>query len=132
MTQPPTLDLAALADSLRGMRYDIEPETPERPAGSAIIARSDLGERVVLLAIDQAGRFRADLTWLVGEWPAQVTLGGAALRSVDRVSRGVTLTGHVASLEQALAAVQGLGTIEPWAAPVDVANAASGDGPPPP
>lgn len=134
MTGLPTLDLAALADSLRGMGYDIEPETPERgrPPGTAIIARRDLGERVVLLAIDQTGRFRADLTWLVGEWPAAVTLGQVSLRSVDRVSREVTLTGQVASLEQALDTVRELGAIEPWAAPGDVASAASGDGPPPP
>jgi hypothetical protein len=132
MTASPSLDLAVLADSLRGMGYDIEPETPGRPAGSAIIARRDLGERVVLLTIDQAGRLRADLTWLVGEWPAQVTLGGAALRSVDRVSREVTLTAQVASVEQALAIVRELGAIEPWAAPGNVAGAASADVPPPP
>ena len=97
MTTSATIDLAELADSLRGMGYDIEPEKPERgrPAGSAIVARRDLGERVVLLAIDQAGRFRADLSWLVGEWPAQITLGSTSFRSVDRVSREVTLTGQV-------------------------------------
>ena len=132
MTAPSTLDLAALADSLRGMGYDIEPETAGRPAGSAIIARRDLGERVVLLAIDQAGRLRADLTWLVGEWPAQVTLGGATLRSADRVSREVTLSGQVTGIEQATAVIRALGAIEPWAAPGDVANAAAADVPPPP
>ncbi len=131
MTTSPTLDLAELADRLRGMGYDIEPETPGRPAGSAIIARRDLGERAVLLAIDQAGRLRVDLTWLVGEWPAQATLGGCAFRSVDRVSREVTLTGQVASAEQADAAVRELGAIEPWAAPGDVASAAAGEIPPP-
>jgi hypothetical protein len=131
MTAPLTLDLAALADSLLGMGYDIEPESAGRPAGSAIIARRDLGERAVLLAIDQAGRLRADLTWLVGEWPAQVTVGGGAFRSVDRVSREVTLTGQVASAEQAVAAVQDLGVVEPWAAPGDGAGAASVELPPP-
>ncbi len=134
MTESPTLDLALLADSLRGMGYDTEPDTPERgrPAGSAIIARRDLGERVVLLAIDRAGRIRAELTWLVGEWPAQVSLGGEGFRSVDRVSREVTLTGQVASAEQALAAVRELGGIAPWAGPGDVARAAAMDVPPPP
>jgi hypothetical protein len=131
MTGSPTLDLAALADSLREIGYDIEPETAGRPAGSAIIARRDLGERVVLLAIDQAGRLRADLTWLVGEWPAQVTLGGWTFRSVDRVSREVTLTGQVASAEQAAAVVQELGVIEPWAAPGYAASASSAELPPP-
>ena len=133
MTTSATIDLAELADSLRGMGYDIELEKPERgrPAGSAIVARRDLGERVVLLVIDQAGRFRADLSWLVGEWPAQVTLGSASFRSVDRVSREVTLTGQVASTEQAVAAVMALGTVEPWAAPGDGANAAPGEAPPP-
>jgi hypothetical protein len=134
MTESTPLDLVALADSLRKMGYDIEPETPERgrPTGNAIIARRDLGERVVLLAIDRSGRLRADLTWLVGEWPAQVTLGGVGLRSVDRVSREVTLTGQVASNEQATDVVQGLGAIEPWAAPGDGAGAPAADIPPPP
>ena len=85
----------------------------------------------MLLAIDQAGRLRADLTWLVGEWPAQVTLGGGAFHSVDRVSREVTLTGQVASAEQAVAAVRELGSIEPWAAPGKVASAATTELPPP-
>jgi hypothetical protein len=134
MTETHALDLTVLADSLRGMGYDIEPETPERgrPTGSAIIARRDLGERVALLVIDQAGRLRAELTWLVGEWPAGANLGGTALRSVDRVSREVTLTGHVASVEQAVAVVRDLGTVEPWAAPEVKATAASDDAPPPP
>jgi hypothetical protein len=132
MTESPSLDLVALADSLRGMGYDIKPETAGRPAGSAIIARRDLGERVVMLVIDQVGRLRVDLTWLVGEWPAQVTLGGVALRSVDRVSREVTLSGQVASVEQATDVVRELGAVEPWAAPGDVANAASPDVLPPP
>ena len=132
MTQLPTLHLGAVADSLRAMGYDIEPETAGRPAGSAIIARRDLGERVVLLAIDRAGRMRADLTWLVGEWPGQATLGGSSLRSVDRVTREVTLTGQVASAEQAARVVQALGAIEPWATPDPGVNAASADNPPPP
>ncbi|MCA9877769.1 MAG: hypothetical protein KC442_08305, partial [Thermomicrobiales bacterium] len=117
MNQAPPVDLAALTDSLRAMGYDIEPETPGRPAGSAVIARRDLGERTVLLAIDRAGRFRADLTWLVGEWPAQVTLAGVALRCADRVIREATLTGQLASIAEATAVVAHLGAIEPWAAP---------------
>ncbi len=130
MTESLPLDLEVLADSLRGMGYDIEPETPER--GSAIIARRDLGERVVMLVIDQAGRFRADLTWLVGEWPAQTALGGSAFRSVERVAREVTLTGHVGTAAEAETVVRALGEIEPWAAPGNVAGAASADIPPPP
>lgn len=134
MTTSPTLDLAALADRLRGMGYDIEPESPERgrPAGSAITARRDLGERVVLAAIDRSGRMRVTLTWLVGEWPAQAAVGGTGFRSVDRVSREVTLTGQIATLAEAVEVVADLGSIEPWAAPQDVANAASQDLPPPP
>jgi hypothetical protein len=132
MSDQPMLDLATLADSLRGMGYDIEPEAPGRPSGSAIIARRDLGERAVLLVIDQAGRLRVYLTWLVGEWPAQVVLGEGVFRSVDRVSREVTVTGQVVSAEQAVAAVRELGTVEPWAAPGEVASTAAGEVPPPP
>ena len=134
MTDSATLDLAALADTLRGFGYDIEPEAAERgrPAKSAITARRDLGDRVVLVVADHAGRLRVSLTWLVGEWPAQATVGGVALRSVDRVSREASLTGVVASLAEAVAVVEDLGSIEPWAAPGDVVNAAPGEGPPPP
>lgn len=134
MTDSPRIDLAGLADSLRGMGYDIEPETPERGrlAGSALIARRDLGERVVVLIADQAGRFRVTLTWLVGEWPAQVNVGGLGFRSVDRVSREVTLTGQTATLDEAVTVVRDLGEIESWAAPADVAQAASDKLPPPP
>lgn len=134
MTNAATLDLSALADNLRGMGYDIEPETPERgrPAGSAITARRDLGERVVLVVVDHSGRMRLSLTWLVGEWPAQAAVGGIPFRSVDRVSREVTLTGQVATLDEAVAVVADLGSIEPWAAPQNVASAATQDLPPPP
>ena len=134
MTDTPPLDLKELADSLRKLGYDIAPETPERgrPPWSAIVARRDLGERVVLAVIDQAGRLRVELTWLVGEWPAEVTLAGVGLRSVDRVSRGVTLTGQVASIERAAAVVESLGAIESWAAPADGLTSVSGDNPPPP
>lgn len=131
MNQAPLVDLAALADSLRAMGYDIEPETPGRPAGSAIMARRDLGERAVLLAVDRAGRFRAELTWLVGEWPAQIALAGVVLRSADRVSRQATLTGQVANVAEAIAVVAHLGAVEPWAAPGNTGNAAATEEPPP-
>jgi len=134
MMNSPLIDLAALADSLRGMGYDIESDTPERgrPAGSAITARRDLGERVALVVVDHSGRMRVSLTWLVGEWPAQAVVGGIEFRSVDRVSREVTLTGQVATLDGAVAVVAGLGGIEPWAAPQEVARTAPGESPPPP
>lgn len=137
MTNSPTLDLAAMADRLRGMGYDIEPETPDRgrPVGrswSAVTARRDLGERVVLVVVDRSGRMRVSLTWLAGEWPAQAAVGRIAFRSVDRVSREVTLTGQISTLDEAVAVVADLGSIEPWAAPQAVAGAASNDLPPPP
>jgi hypothetical protein len=134
MTTTPILDLAELADTLRKMGYDIESETPERgrPAGRAITARRDLGEHAVLVVVDHSGRMRVSLTWLVGEWPAQVAVGGVSFRSVDRVAREITLTGQVLALDEAVAAVADLGSVEPWAAPLDVADAPMADMPPPP
>lgn len=126
------LDLPALAIALRQMGYDIAPDEPGRPAGSAIIARRDLGERAALLTVDRSGRLRADLTWQVGEWPATVALGGAQLRSVDRVRREVTLTGQAATAEQAAEIAASLGQVEAWAAPASGTADPAAALPPPP
>jgi hypothetical protein len=132
MTTAPVLDLADLADTLRKMGYDIEPETPERgrPAGRAITARRELGEHAVLVVVDHSGRMRVSLTWLVGEWPAQVAVGGIPFRSVDRVAREITLTAQVSTVDEAGTVVADLGSVEPWAAPRDVADAPMADLPP--
>ncbi|MFT4039557.1 MAG: hypothetical protein QM692_15325 [Thermomicrobiales bacterium] len=129
---PQPLDLEALADALRRLGYDIAPDDSGRPAGSAIIARRDLGERTALLTIDRSGRMRADLTWQVGEWPATITLGGTELRSVDSVRREVSLTGQASSGEQAAQIAANLGQIEPWAAPTRERSDPAAELPPPP
>ncbi len=119
-------EILALADRLREMGYDIEPPpSGESPVGS-IVARRDLGDRAVVLAIDAGGRFRAEITWIVGEWPSRDEVAGVPVQVVDAVSRSVTVTGQMAGPEQVVEVLSGLGTIAPWAGVAE-----SGTRPPP-
>jgi hypothetical protein len=104
---------------LREIGYDIASPQTGAPPGSSIVARRDLGDRAVVLAIDAGGRFRAEISWLVGEWPSQDEIASVAVRVVDSVSRAVTVTGQLSVPEQVFEVVTGLGTIAPWA---DVAD----------
>lgn len=108
-------DLLAVADSLRDLGYDIEPSPVADGPIRDIVARRDLGDRAVMLAIDASGRFRAALTWVVGEWPSRDQIAGVPVRVVDAVSRAVTVTGEVNSVAQVLPLVAGLEENRPWA-----------------
>ena len=79
-----------------------------------------------MLAIDAGGRFRAAITWVVGEWPSRDEVAGVPVQVVDAVSRAVTVTGQMAGPEQVLEVVTGLGTIASWA------GVAESEVPPPP
>ena len=117
--------LPAIARRLREIGYDIASPQTGAPPGGSIVARRDLGDRAVVLAIDAGGRFRAEITWVVGEWPSQDEIAGVAVQVVDSVSRAVTVTGQLSGPEQVFEVVTGLGTIAPWA---DVAES---EAPPP-
>lgn len=106
--------LLALADGLRGLGYDIETTSDGGPVRD-IIARRDMGDRAEMLAIDASGRFRAALTWMVGEWPSRDQIAGVPVHVVDAVSRAVTITGQVESLDQILDVVSDLRENPPWA-----------------
>ena len=119
-------DLLAVADSLRDLGYDIETS----PGGDGpirdFIARRDLADRAVMLAIDASGRFRAAITWVVGEWPSQDEIAGVPVRVVDAVSRAVTVTGLVDSLDQVLPVAASLDANAPWASIAKPDPASSG------
>jgi hypothetical protein len=117
--------LPAIADRLREIGYDIASSQTSALPGGSIVGRRDLGDRAVVLTIDAGGRFRAEITWVVGEWPSQDEVSGVAVRVVDSVSRAVTVTGQLSGPEQVIAVVSDLGTIVPWA---DVADS---EAPPP-
>ena len=118
--------LPEIADRLREIGYDIaSPQFGASPGGS-IVARRDLGDRAVLLAIDAGGRFRAEITWVVGEWPSRDQIAGVPVQVVDAVSRAVTVTGQMLGPEQVLEVVTGLGAITSWA------SVAESEAPPPP
>ena len=120
------LALPAIADRLREIGYDIASPQSGAPPGGSIVARRDLGDRAVVLAIDAGGRFRAEITWVVGEWPSRDELAGVPVQIVDAVSRAVTVTGQMAGPEQILEVVTSLGTIAAWA------GVAESEAPPPP
>jgi hypothetical protein len=107
--------LPSIADRLREIGYDIASPQSGAPPGGSIVARRDLGDRAVVLAIDAGGRFRAEITWVVGEWPSQDEIAGVAVRVVDSVTRAVTVTGQLSGPEQVIEVLTGLGMIVPWA-----------------
>jgi hypothetical protein len=118
--------LPAIADRLREIGYDIASPQSRASPGGDIVARRDLEDRAVVLAVDAGGRFRAEITWLVGEWPSQDQIASLPVKVVDAVSRTVTITGQLAGPEQVVEVLGGLGTIASWA---DVAET---DAPPTP
>ena len=107
--------LPAIADRLREIGYDIASSQSGAPPGGSIVARRDLGDRAILLAIDAGGRFRAEISWVVGEWPSRDEIAGVPVQVVDAVTREVTVTGQMAGPEQVIEVVTGLGTIASWA-----------------
>jgi hypothetical protein len=117
--------LPALADRLREIGYDIASSQSGAPPGDSIVARRDLGNRAVVLAIDVGGRFRAEISWVVGEWPSRDEIAGVPVQVIDAVWRAVTVTGQMPGPDQVVAVVSGLGSIASWAGVL-------GSEPPPP
>jgi hypothetical protein len=107
--------LPEIADTLREIGYDVASSQSGAPPGGSIVARRDLGDRAVVIAIDAGGRFRAEITWVVGEWPSRDEIAGVPVRVVDAVSRTVTVTGQMNGPNQVVAVIRDLGTIFPWA-----------------
>ncbi|MFN8594307.1 MAG: hypothetical protein U0031_22870 [Thermomicrobiales bacterium] len=107
----------SVADNLRDLGYDIEPAQPGQPVGATIVARRDLGERAILVALDAGGRFRIDLTWSVGEWAADDRLASVPVRVVNTLSRAASIAGVVQRPAQIVGVVAALGELASWAAP---------------
>jgi hypothetical protein len=107
--------LPAIADRLREIGYDIATSQSGSQPGDSIVARRDLGDRAVVLAIDVGGRFRAEISWVVGEWPSRDEIAGVPVQVIDAVWRAVTVTGQMAGPDQVVAVVSGLGSIASWA-----------------
>jgi hypothetical protein len=107
--------LPEIADRLQEIGYDVASSQSGAPPGGSIVARRDLGDRAVVIAIDAGGRFRAEITWVVGEWPSRDEIAGVPVRVVDAVSRTVTVTGQMNGPNQVVAVIRDLGTIFPWA-----------------
>ncbi|HEX2282146.1 MAG TPA: hypothetical protein VHG52_10355 [Thermomicrobiales bacterium] len=121
--------LPSIADRLRQIGYDIVSSQSSAPQGGSIVARRDRGDRVIVLAVDAGGRFRAEITWVVGEWPSRDEVAGVAVRVVDSVSRLVTITGQLSEPEQLFDVIAGLGAVAAWesAAGSEAAPVASED-----
>ena len=110
--------LPALEDWLRELGYDIE-STTVGDSERSILARRDLEDRAVMVAIDRGWRFRAAITWVVGEWPSRDEIADVPVRVVDSVSRAVTVTGQCDGPQQVAEVVAGLKSIAPWASVAD-------------
>ena len=91
---PRSLD-PALTDLLRRFGYDIEPSRPGEGTETSIVARRDLGDRAVLLAIDAGGRFRVEVTQVVTERAAAETIAGVPARLVETITRALTISGTI-------------------------------------
>ena len=118
--------LPSIADRLRQIGYDIASSQSSASPGGSIVARQDRGDRAIVLAIDAGGRFRAEITWVVGEWPSRDEIAGVAVRVVDSVSRAVTITGQMSEPEQVLDVIASLGAIASWASVAESATVPEG------
>lgn len=110
-----SFDPGALADSLRSLGYDVEAPRLGEPPGSSITARRDLGDRGILVSVDGAGRFRIEITWLVGEWASHQEIAGIPARVVDSVTRAVNIAGQIDDRGHLVDVLAGLDGLVPWA-----------------
>ena len=90
----------ALPEMLRRFGYDIEAPREGETAGRSIVARRDRGDRVIVLAVDAAGRFRVDIAQVLAERAAQDAIAGAPVRLVETVTRALTIAGTITAWEQ--------------------------------
>jgi hypothetical protein len=90
-----------VADNLSRIGYDIEPEQPGDPPHSSVVARRDLGDRVIVVALDAGGRFRIDISSIADEWSQSLSVAGIPVRAVETVRRSLTLTGQIGSGDEA-------------------------------
>jgi hypothetical protein len=112
-------DREAITETLRSAGYDVDPARPGDPPGGSISARRDLGDRVILFTADRGGRFRIEITWLVGEWPSRQELAGIPVRTVDSVTRVVNVSGQFAQAWQLSDLMAALGEIVDWVGAAD-------------
>ena len=103
---------APLAASLRQLGYDFE-ATAAADDGS-LIARRDLGDRVIVLALDRSGRFRIEITRTVEEQSAPSEIAGVPVRVVGTITRTATITGQVADPSHIIAVVSAVEAILGW------------------
>ena len=118
--------LPSIAERLRQVGYDIASSQSSAPQGGSIIARREHGDQVIVLAVDAGGRFRAEITWVVGEWPSRDEVAGVAVRVVDSVSRVVTITAQLSEPEQLFDVIAGLGAFASWATVAESGVASTG------
>jgi len=106
---------AALEKTLRSLGYDVESPRAGDPQLGTLVARRDQGDRAVLFTADAGGRFRAEITWRVGEWPSNLDIGGVPARIVDGVTRSISVAGQTAGEQQLIDVLAGLEAVLPWA-----------------
>lgn len=108
------MNLTELSEFLRERGYDVDPHGPGDPPGRDLTARWDQGDRAIVLSADASGRFRVEITWLVGEWRSRQEIAGVPVRTIDGVTRSLSITGAVERPGQLAEIVDGLAAIVPW------------------
>jgi hypothetical protein len=112
--KPQGISLAAVQDNLNRIGYDIEPAQPGDPPNSAIVARRDLGDRVIQVAIDAGGRFRIEISSVVDEWSRSLIIAGVPAHAVETSHRTLNLTGQISSQEEASRLIAALSNVDEW------------------
>src|SRR3954469_23243171 len=108
----PRFSLAAVQDNLSRIGYDIEPAQPGDPPHATVVARRDLGDRVIKVAIDAGGRFRFDISTVADEWSRSLIVAGVPVRAVETIRRTLNLTGQISSQDDASRLIAALANLD--------------------
>jgi len=105
----------ALVETLGRLGYDIEAPHAGDPLLGPLVARRDQGDRAVLFTADAGGRFRAEITWRIGEWPSILAIAGIPARVVDGVTRSISVAGQTDDEKRLVNVLAELEALMPWA-----------------
>jgi hypothetical protein len=100
-----------LETALRDLGYDVEPPQSGDPRSRGLVARRDLGDRAVLLAIDAGGRFRIEITWVDDERSGEDEVAAVPVRVVDTTTRALTIAGQIEDRARIVDVLTALGSL---------------------
>jgi hypothetical protein len=77
------LGCRVLAEALRRRGYDVDESAARLGAGGSLAARRERSDRADLVVVDAGGRFRGEVTAVVGDRSRTTTVGGLEVRLVE-------------------------------------------------